>query len=125
MRPDGFRFRTTGLPLNVVLITMSWRTNPQAVPHNPRDFAEKIDALGWKGLSSEERRLAVKDARAISAFLPEASGKALLTLAGVPSKEWVPSLEKKGGKYALIEKIKAKAILKRQEAAKRANLENT
>ena len=103
---------------------MSWRTDPQAVPNSPRDFAEKIDALGWKGLTPEERQLAVKNARAISSFLTEAKGKALLTLAGVPSKEWAPSPEKKGGKYALIERIKAKAIHKRQEAAKRANLED-
>ena len=100
---------------------MSWRTNPGAVPNNARDFAENIDALGWKGLSAKERQLAVKDARAISSFLPESRGKALLILAGVPSKEWVPSPEKKAGKYALIEKIKAKALQKRQEAAKRAN----
>ena len=92
---------------------MSWRTNPGAVPHCPRDWAEKIDALGLKGITPNERRLAVKDARAISAFLPEARGKALLALAGIPSTEWVPSLEKKGGKYALIEKIKAKALAKR------------
>jgi hypothetical protein len=100
---------------------MSWRTNPGAIPNNARDFAEKIDALGWKGLSAKERQLAVKDARAISSFLPESTGKALLTIAGIPSEEWIASLEKKGGKYALIEKIKAKALQKRQEAAKRAN----
>jgi len=100
---------------------MSWRTNPGAVPNNARDFAEKIDALGWKGLSAKERQLAVKDARAISSFLAESTGKALLTIAGIPSEEWIASLEKKGGKYALIEKIKAKALQKRQEAAKRGN----
>jgi hypothetical protein len=100
---------------------MSYRTNPAAIPNCARDFAEKIDVLGWKGITAEERRLAIKDARAISAFLPETRGKALLTLAGIPSEEWVASLEKKGGKYALIEKIKAKAIQKRQEAAKRAD----
>ena len=100
---------------------MSWRTNPAAIPHNVRDWAEKIDALGLKGLSPKERRLAVKDARAISAFLPEWKGKALLAIAGIPSTEWIASLEKKGGKYALIEKIKAKALQRRQEAAKRAN----
>ena len=92
---------------------MSWRTNPQAAPNSPRDFAEKIDALGWKGLSPEERQLVAKNVRSISSFLTEAKGKALLTLAGVPSKEWVPSSEKKGGKYALIEKIRIKAIHKR------------
>ena len=57
---------------------MSWRTNPAAIPNNARDWAEKIDALGLKGLSPKERRLAKKDARAISAFLPEAKGKALV-----------------------------------------------
>ena len=41
---------------------MSWRTNPGAIPNNARDFAEKIDTLGWKGLTAEERQLAVKDA---------------------------------------------------------------
>jgi hypothetical protein len=66
-------------------------------------------------------RLAKKDARAISAFFPEGKGKALLAIAGIPSSEWVPSLEKKGGKYALIEKIKAKVLQRRQEAAKNAN----
>ena len=100
---------------------MSWRTNPEAVPNSLKDFAEKIDALGWNGLTPEERRLVVKNARAISSFLPEAKGKALLTLAGVPSKEWTPSPEKKGGKYALIERIRVKAVHKRQQAAKRAN----
>ena len=100
---------------------MSWRTNPGAVPNNSRDWAEKIDALGLKGLSPKERRLAVKDARTISAFLPEWKGKALLAIAGIPSTEWTASLEKKGGKYALIAKIKAKALQRRQEAANRAN----
>ncbi len=76
---------------------------------------------GLKGLSLKERRLAKKDARTISAFLPESKGKALLAIAGIPSTAWVPSLEKKGGKYALIEKIKAKALQRRQEAAKNAN----
>jgi hypothetical protein len=104
---------------------MSWRTNPQAVPNSPRDFAEKIDALGWKGLTPKERRKALKKARAISSFLPEVRGKALLARAGILSQEWTPTSEKKGGKYALIEKIKAKALQKRQEAAERANLEDS
>jgi hypothetical protein len=34
---------------------MSWRTNPAGIPNNARDFAEKIDALGLKGLSLKER----------------------------------------------------------------------
>ena len=104
---------------------MSWRTNPQAVPKSPRDFAEKLDALGWRGLTPRERRLALKNFRVISSFLPESKGKALLARAGVPSQEWVASLERKGGKYALIEKIKAKTLQKRQEAAQRANLEDS
>jgi|SRR5271165_2551576 len=92
---------------------MSWRTRPEAVPSNPRDFAEKIDALGWKGVTPRERRLALRAARAISALLPEWKGKGLLARAGIRSQEWVPSAEKRGGKYALIEKIKAKALKKR------------
>ena len=99
---------------------MSWRTNPAAIPHNVRDWAEKIDALGLKGLSLKERRLAKKDARAISAFLPESKGKALLAIAGISSTEWTASRERKGGKYALIGKIKAKKLQRRQEAAKSA-----
>ena len=80
-----------------------------AVPGSPRDFAEKLDVLGWNGLSPKERRLVIENVRAISAFLTEAKGKALLTLAGVPSKEWAPSLEKRGGKYAF--KVSTKVTL--------------
>lgn len=100
---------------------MSWRSNPQGIPGSVRDFAEKLDALGWNGITEEERKLVLNDAQDISAFLPEEKGKALLALAGIPPKEWVQSSEKKGGKYALIEKIKAKAIQKKREAAKQAN----
>ena len=102
---------------------MSWRTDSQAIPNSPRDFAEKLDALGWNGISKDEQLLVIERVREISAFLPEAKGKALLTIAGIASKEWAPSPEKKGGKYALIERIKEKAIRKRRKAAERANLE--
>jgi hypothetical protein len=100
---------------------MSWRTNPEAIPNSPRDFAEKLDAVGWNGLSAEEHRLLRRDALVISSFLSEAKGKALLVLCGIASSKWVPSPEKKGGKYSLIERIKAKAAEKRANAADRAN----